>query len=83
MYIDFLRRLRDAVSRKSSEKWTTNSWFILHDNAPTQRSVLVKDFLVKNNVTTLEHPSYSSDLIPGDFLLVPSTEISIKRTALL
>jgi len=29
--------------------------------------VLVKDFLVKNNVETLEDPTYSSDLAAADF----------------
>jgi hypothetical protein len=51
-----LRRFLDAVSRKDREKWRTNKWFILHDNAPAHRSVLVKDFLARNNVTTLKHP---------------------------
>jgi hypothetical protein len=40
----------------AQKKWTANSWFLLHDNAPAQRSVLVEDFLTKKNVTTLEHP---------------------------
>ena len=47
------RRLRDAARRKRSEKLRTNSWFLLHDNAPAHRSVLIKDFPAKNNVTTL------------------------------
>jgi hypothetical protein len=59
MYIDTLRCLRKAIRRKSPEKWRTNSWFLLHDNAPAHRSILEKDFLAKNNVTTLEHPQYS------------------------
>jgi hypothetical protein len=59
MYIDIRRRLGDAVRRKRLEKWRTNSWFLLQDNAPAHRSVLVNDFLAKNNVTTLEHPLYS------------------------
>jgi hypothetical protein len=50
-----LRRLRDAVRRKRPGKWRTNSWFLLHDNAPAHRPVSVKDFLAKNDVTTLEH----------------------------
>jgi hypothetical protein len=41
----------------------------------------IKDFLTKNSETTLEHPAYSPDLGPAD-LHVPSTEISIERTAL-
>ena len=73
MYFDFLRRLGDAVGRKGPEKLRTNSWFLLHDNAPAHRSVLVKDCLVKNNVTTLEPPPYSSDLTQADFLPVTST----------
>jgi hypothetical protein len=35
---------------ENPEIWTTNSWFPLHDNAPAHWSVLVKDFLAKNNV---------------------------------
>jgi len=73
MYFNVLRRLGDAVGRKGPEKWRTNSWFLLHDNAPAHRSVLVKDFLVKNNVTTLELPPYPSDLTQADFLPVTLT----------
>jgi hypothetical protein len=29
---------------------------LLHDNAPANGSVLVEDFLGKNNVTSLDHP---------------------------
>jgi hypothetical protein len=41
---------------KSREKWRTKSRFLLHGNALVHRSVLVKDFLAKNDVTTLELP---------------------------
>jgi len=50
------------------------------DNAPAHRSVLVKNLLAKNNMTTMEHPPYSRDLAPADFLPVLSTEINIERT---
>ena len=50
----------------------------LHDNAPTHRSVLVKDFLEKNNMITLQHPPYSSDLIPADFYLFPCLNSAVK-----
>jgi len=66
VYIGILRRLRDVARRKRAEKMEN-----LHDNAPTHRSILVKDFLAKNNVTTLEHPPYSPDLIRADFYLFP------------
>ena len=70
LHIDILCRLRDAVRRKRSEKWRTKSWFLLNDNAPAHRSVLVKDFLTKNNVTTLQNPPYSPDLTPAEFNLL-------------
>jgi hypothetical protein len=50
------------------------SWFLAH-NAPAHQSDLVTD-----NVTTLQHPQFSSDLAEADFLPVPSTEISIEGT---
>jgi hypothetical protein len=46
MHIDILRRLRYAVRRFVSPS----------HSAPAQRSALIKDFLAKNNVTTLVHP---------------------------
>ena len=76
---DFLRRLRDAVGRKGPEKWRTNSWFLLHDNAPAHRSVLVKDILTKNNVTTLEHSPYFPDLTLDDFHLFPRPKSATKE----
>jgi hypothetical protein len=60
MYPDILRRLRDRVKR-----------FSLHGNAPAHRSVLVRDFLAKNNVTALEYPPYFPDLTEADFYLFP------------
>jgi hypothetical protein len=71
MYMDFLRRPRDAVGRKRPEKWRTNSRFLLQHNAPAHRSVLVRDFLAKSNVTTPEHPPYPRDLASADFYLFP------------
>jgi hypothetical protein len=39
---------------------------------------LVKNFLSKKNVTTLEHPSYSPDLAAGDFYLFPTLKSALK-----
>jgi len=79
MFIDILRRLRDAVTRKRPEKWRTNSYCLLHYNTPEYLSVSVKDFLAKNNVTTLEHPPYSPDMAPPDFYLFPRLILAFKE----
>ena len=53
MHINILHRLWEAVRWKNPEKLRTKDWFLLHENAAAHRSVLVKDFLAKNNVTPL------------------------------
>jgi len=69
MYSDILRRLWDAVRMKCPNKESTNSWSVLHENAPAHRPVLVKDLLSKCNVATLEHTPYFPDLAAVNFYL--------------
>jgi len=71
MYSDNLHRLREAVKRKFLEIWRTKFRGFLHDNAPAHRSVLMKDFLGRNSVTTLKYPPYSRELTAADFYLFP------------
>jgi transposase len=52
--------------------------YLLHDNALAHRSVFVKNFITKNNMTTLEHPLYSPDLVPADFYLFPPLKSALK-----
>jgi len=63
---------------KSRKNVKTNSWILYHDNAPAHRSVLVKDSLAKNNMTTLEHPPYSPELAAVDFCLFPRLKSALK-----
>ena len=79
MYIGILRRFRDAVRWKRPGKGRTNSWFLLHDNAPAHRSVLVQDFLAKKNVTSMDHPPYSPDLAAVDVYLFPRLTSAMKE----
>jgi hypothetical protein len=58
MYVHSLLPLRDAVRKKRPEKWRFNSSFLLHGNAPAHGSLLVEDFLAKNDVTTRDYPSF-------------------------
>jgi transposase len=76
--IDILCRFRDAIIRIRSEKWRTDSWFLLHDNAPAHWSVSVKYFLAKNKVTTLEQLPYSPDLAAADFYPFPRLKSPLK-----
>jgi len=78
MYTDILRHLRDAVRRKRPKKGRTFSWFILHNNAPAHRSVLVKYLLPNNNVTTLQHSPYFPYQAAADFVLFPLMSSALK-----
>jgi len=73
MCIYILRRLRNVVGRKRPGKRKSHRWFLLYDNAPAHQSILVKDFLAKNDVTTLELlcTLHSPDLTPADIYLFP------------
>jgi hypothetical protein len=64
------------------EKERTGSWFLLHDNVPAHQSVLGVDFLAKNKVTTMEHPSILLTWLQLN-LPAASTEISIEGSTLL
>jgi transposase len=78
IYIDIHRRLRDSVKKKRPEILRPNIWFLIHDNAAAHRSGLVKYFLAKSNVPTLEHPPYSPDLDQTEFYLLPRLKSALK-----
>jgi hypothetical protein len=65
-YCEDLRQLRENVRHKRPEMWNRD-WLLQHDNAPAHTSLVVREFLTKNKVTTVLHPAYSPDLVPCDF----------------
>jgi histone-lysine N-methyltransferase SETMAR len=69
-YMDVLTRLRESVKRKWPQKWK-NDWALHHYNA-------VQQFLAKNNIPTVPHPPYSSDLAPNDFWLFPTQKMGLR-----
>ena len=76
-YLEVMCRLQEAIWRKRPELWKNNSWLLHHDNAPTHSSLLVRDFLAKNN-TIMPQPPYSPDLAPCDFFLFPKLKKPMK-----
>jgi len=70
-YCEVLRRLRENVRRKQPEMWKNGDWLLHHDNAPAHISLVVREFLTKNDMTTVPHPVYSPDLAPCDFYVFP------------
>jgi len=77
-YCDVLRRLREKVWRKRTQKWRNQNLIIHHDNAPAHRSFKFPQFLAKNNMTVIPHPPYSPDLATCYFFLFPKLKLRMK-----
>ena len=78
LYINVLKRLREAGRRKRPEAWTNNTWMLHHDNVPAHASPLIRELLKKHETTVVPQPPYSLDLAPADFFLFPKLKSSLK-----
>jgi len=77
-YCEVLRRLRENVSHKWPEIWKNRDWLLHHDNAPAHTLLVVREFLTKNNPTTIPHPAYSPQLAPCYFYVFPKMKLQFK-----
>ncbi|UYV76679.1 hypothetical protein LAZ67_14001721, partial [Cordylochernes scorpioides] len=77
-YLQAMRNLREAIRQKRPDLWKNKNWLLHHDNAPAHTSLLVRDFLAKNNTLMMPQPPYSPDLAPCDFLLFPKLKRPMK-----
>ena len=78
-YLEVICRLREAIRKKCPELWKNNSWLLHQGNAPAHSSLLVRNFLAKNNTVIRPQPSYSPDLSPCDFFLFPRLKRRMKE----
>ena len=56
----------------------SNWWLVDHDNVPAHASQLLKSFLVKHQITQVNQPHYSPDLVPCNFWLFPKLKSPLK-----
>jgi hypothetical protein len=77
IYINILRRLRDVVTKtpRKMENQQLVSPSLQCSSTPVGFG---EGFLKKNNVTTLEYPTYFPDLAPADFYLLPRMKSALK-----
>ena len=65
-----LKKVKEFYNKKRPSKgWS--SAHLLHDNASSHECEVVKSFLASEKVKVLNHPPYSPDLSPCDFLIFP------------
>lgn len=70
-YLQVMRNLREAIRQKRPDLWK-------NDNASAHTSLLVREFLAKNNTLIMPQPPYSPDLAPCDFFLFPKLKRPMK-----
>ena len=80
-YCEFLKWLRESIRRKRPDKWKKNNWFLHHDNAPTNTSLVVRQFLASKNITVIPHPLFAW-LRPLRLFPTPQDEITAERAPL-
>jgi transposase len=49
-----------------------------HDNAPANASLLIREFLAKQETIVVPQPPYFPDLAPADFFLFPKLKSTLK-----
>jgi len=79
--VEVLKRLRDLACRVRPELWEGRRWILRHDNTSAHSALIVREFLARNSITVLEHPTYSPDLAPLRFFLVPQMQIGAAGAA--
>ena len=77
-YVEVLKRLRDAVSRKRPRFWSSGDWLLHHENAPAPSSNLVQQSLANHKIVQLCQPPYSPDIAPCDFWMFPKLKMALK-----
>ena len=66
-----------AICAKQSVR--NKNWLLHHDNAPAHTSLLIGEFLAKNNTLIMLQPPYFPNLASCDFFLFPKLKRSMKE----
>jgi len=73
---EFYKGVRDR--RVHPAAICSQDFFLLHDNAPTQKAVIVCQFLTQKILQPFYHPPHSPDLSPPDYFLFLKLKMKLK-----
>ena len=77
-YLQVLKCLRLAVSRKRPQKRVAGALALHHDNAPAHTAHSIQVFLASHGIPVIQQPPYSPDMAPCDFWLFPQLKTVLK-----
>ncbi|KAJ8879879.1 hypothetical protein PR048_020496 [Dryococelus australis] len=73
------RRFKEDIRRKCPGLRRVRVWTLHNDDpVPCHRTLLARQFLARNNIVLLLHPSFSQYLASADFTLFPEMKIQLK-----
>ncbi len=78
VYVASLRCFQEAVCWKRAERWQTQDFILLQDNAWAHTTDLKVDYIDSVNMDTWPHPPYSPDLSPCDYFAFPKLQEYIR-----
>ena len=67
------------MRRKWPEMVKNRDWLLHHDNVPAHTLLIVREFLTKNNMTTVPHLAYLPNLAPCNFYVFAKMKLRLKR----
>ena len=67
VYKEILQRLLRSVREKRRDLWESNISLLHHDNSSAHTALSIRMFLADKNITVLEQPPYSPDLVNFPF----------------
>ena len=77
-YKGVMERLVNRIGHFTPGMFESGDWFLLQDNATFHNATIVKQFLAQRKVTVPDHPPYSPDLTPADYILFPKVKSHLK-----
>jgi hypothetical protein len=77
-YVDSLRRLRENVRRNRPEDWNSWDYFLRYYTASVYSAFSMRAFMAKGKMIVVPYPTFSPDLVPCDFFLLPELNIALK-----
>jgi hypothetical protein len=66
--VETVKQLHKAVHMKRPELQPSD-WILHCINVPAHKALSVKQFLAQKSINEIEHPPYSPNVFPNDFLL--------------
>ena len=49
-YLGGMRRLRESIRQKRPDLWANNSWTLHQDNAPSHKTIVIREHVAKNEM---------------------------------